>query len=371
MAPNIPLPAIPEEEEDWEDTSSSSDDTCDEDDEHDENDEDGRRLSPPSGLLFPHEMPKPPSPPTHAPRLRLLYHSQTWGTQIYMLKDSNVLKERASFPDLSRGYLGASEMNQRLRHWFRVLPGQLEEMLGSGHPYLSRVAIAMAPRQYILLRGSENSDHLPKQLVEPFPEMTGRLVMERVRPVKPGVIRVLVDKIISPKFHRKANRTPENFNLHPKAWLGFEQPQAVKDLLRDYPNLTLRPAYLNELMQFIGRRGVLELAREMGTALAVIHYDLNKDARGVKFRIGYNPVLDKPKLWVCGLGRMEHLRENERFYPRPGIGHGVFDAFWAAYVLVSEGILRWRMENAVKGSGNDTELRRLMIKVLLERLDSL
>ncbi|KAK2049395.1 hypothetical protein LZ31DRAFT_581657 [Colletotrichum somersetense] len=368
MAPNIPLAAIPEEEEDWEDTSSSSDDTCDEDD---ENDKDGRKVSPPSGLLFPHEMPKPPSPPTHAPRLRLLYHSQTWDTQIYMLKDSKVLKERASLPDLSRGYLAASEMNQRLRHWFRVLPGQLEEILGSDHPYLSRVAIAMAPRQYTLLKGIENSDHLPKQFTKPFPEMTGRLVMERVRPVKPAVIRVLVDKIISPKLHRKAMRTPENFNLHPKAWLGFEQPQAVKDMLRNYPKLTVRPAYLNELMRFIGRRGVLVLAREMGTALAVIHYDLNKDARGVKFRIGYNPALDKPKLWVCGVGRMGDLRENERFYPRPGIGYGVFDAFWAAYVLASEGILRWRVEKGVKGSSKDTELRRLMIKVLLERLDSL
>ncbi|KAK1590497.1 uncharacterized protein LY79DRAFT_590449 [Colletotrichum navitas] len=368
MAPNIPLPVIPEEEEDWGDASSSSDDTCNE---NNENSQDSERLSPPPGLLFPHEMARPPSPPIHAPRLRLLYHSQTWDTQVYMLKDGKVLKERASFPNLSRGYFGAVEMNQKLLHWFRVLPEQLEEILGSGHPYLSRVAIAMAPRQYMLMRGSGNSDHLPDQLVEPFPEMKGRLVMERVRPVKPAVIRVLVDKVISPALHRRANTAPENYNLHPKAWLGFEQPPAVRDMLRNHPNLSTRPAYLNELVRFIGRRGVLELAREMGTALAVIHYDLHKDAHGVKFRIGYNPVLDKAKLWVCGLGRMGDLKENERFYPRPGVGHGVFDAFWAAYVLASEGILQWRMEKAVKGSGKDAGLRSLMIKVLLERLDSL
>ncbi|KAK2017331.1 hypothetical protein LZ32DRAFT_551230 [Colletotrichum eremochloae] len=369
MTPIIRLPAIPEEEEEWEDASSSSDDS---NIENNEDTEDGERLScPPPGLLFPHEMARPPSPPIHAPRLRLLYHSQTWDTQIYMLKNGKVLKERASFPDLSRGYFGTVEMSQRLRHWFHVLPEQLEEVLGSDHPYLSRVAIAMTPRQYMLMRGSGNSDHLPDQLVEPFPEMKGRLVMERVRPVKPAVIRVLVDKILSPTYHRRANATPENYNLHPKAWLGFEQPPAVRDLLRSYPNLSTRPAYLNELVRFIGRRGVLELAREMGTALAVIHYDLNKDARDIKFRIGYNPALDKAKLWVCGLGRMGDLKENERFYPRPGVGHGVFDAFWAAYILASEGILRWRMEKAVKGSGKDAELRSLLIKVLLERLDSL
>ncbi|KAK1999397.1 hypothetical protein LX36DRAFT_743271 [Colletotrichum falcatum] len=371
MAPNISLAAIPEEEEDWEDASSSSDDGCGEDDENDENAEDGGRLSPPPAPLFPHEMPTPPSPRIHAPRLRLVYHSKTWDTQVYLLKDGKMLKERASFPNLRKGYFGAVDMNQRLRHWLRVLPEQLEEVLGSNHPYLSRIGVAMAPRQYMLMRGSGDSDHLPTRLADPFPDMKGRLVMERVRPVKPAVIRVLVDKIISPSLHRRAHATPENYNLHPKAWLGFEQPPAVTDLLRNHPNLSTRPAYLDELVRFIGRRGVLELARDMGTALAVIHYDLGKDARGVRFRIGYNPALDKPTLWVCGLGRMGELKENERFYPRPGVGYGVFDAFWAAYVLASEGILRWRTEKAVKGSGKDAELRRLMIKVLLERLDIL
>ncbi|KAK1981804.1 hypothetical protein LZ30DRAFT_592000 [Colletotrichum cereale] len=387
-ASNIQLPIIPEEEEDWEDASSSSDGTHDENNdennENNENNEDGEQLSPPPpALLFPHEMARPPSPPIHAPRVRLLYHSQGWDTQTYMLKDGKVLKERASFPDLSRGYFGAFEMNRRLRHWLRVLPEQLEGILGSSHPYLSRIAIAMAPRQHMLMRGSGDSNHLPHQLVEPFPEMKGRLVMERVRPIKPAVMRVLVDKIIDPAYQRRANEIPENYNLHPRAWLGFEQPPAVKDLLRKYPNLSTRPAYLNELMRFVGRRLVLELAREMGTALAVIHYDMNKDARGIKFRIGYNPALDKAKLWVCGLGRMGDLKIDEggggfagdpggyRFYPRPGVGAGVFDAFWAAYILASEGILRRREKDAAKGSGKDMELRSLMIKVLLERLSTL
>ncbi|GKT71272.1 hypothetical protein ColTof4_03695 [Colletotrichum tofieldiae] len=368
----IPMPVIIEEEEEWED-ASSSDDNYNEDPEDDEH----PPLSP--ELLFSHEVPRPPSPPTHAPRLRLLYHSQAWDTQIYMLKDGKVLKERASYPKLSRGYFGADEMNQMLRHWFRVLPEQLEEILGKNHPYISRIAIAMAPRQHMLIRGSGNSDHLPDQLVEPFPEMKGRIIMERVRPIKAAVIRVIIDRTISPVHQRRAITIPENYNLHPKAWLGFEQPPAVKDMLRNHPNLSTRPAYLDELIKFIGRPGVLELAREMGTALAVIHYDMNKDARNIKFRIGYNHTLDKAKLWVCGLGSMEDLKvnakgdgfENERFYPRPGVGPGVFDVFWAAYALASEGILQWREEIAPEGSDKDTELRSLMIKVLLERLDTI
>ncbi|GKT51132.1 uncharacterized protein ColSpa_11313 [Colletotrichum spaethianum] len=301
-APLIPMPVILEEDEEWEDASSSDDNNTG-DDEH---------LSPPPGLLFPQEAARQPPPPTHAPRLRLMYHSQTWDTQIYMLKDGKVLKERASYARLCQGYFGAVEMYQMLRHWFRLLPEQLEDILGKNHPYISRVAIAAAPRQHMLIRSSGSSDHLPDQLVEPFPEMNGRLVMERVRPIKAAVIRVIIDKIINPTYQRRAIMIPENYNLHPKTWLGFEQPAAVKEMLRDHPNLSTRPAYLDQLLKFIGRPGVLELAREMGTALAVIHYDLKKDARNIKFRIGYNHTLDKAKLWVCGLGSMAGLKVNEK-----------------------------------------------------------
>ncbi|GJD01297.1 hypothetical protein ColKHC_10122 [Colletotrichum higginsianum] len=378
------MPVIPEEKEDeeWEDASSSSDDNHIEgsqDGKSDDNDGDDEHILPPPELLLSHETARAPSPPAHAPRHRLLYRSQGWDTQIYMLKNGKVLKERASYPKLSQGYFGADAMSHVLRHWSRVLPEQLQEILGPDHPYLARVAVAMAPRQRMLIRGSDDSDHLPDQLIESIPKMQGRLVMDRVRPVKPTVVRVLIEEIVGPEHRRRAYTTPENFSLHPKAWLGFEQPPAVRDMLRNYPNLTVRPAYLDQLVKFIGRRGVLELAREMGTALAVIHYDLNKDAHYVKFRLGYNHVLDRVHLWLCGLGSMGDLKvndagdgfENERFYPRPGVGPGVFDAFWAAYLLASEGILRWRGELAPEGLRKDRAMRTLMIKVLLERLSRL
>ncbi|CCF33165.1 hypothetical protein CH063_05412 [Colletotrichum higginsianum] len=259
------MPVIPEEKEDeeWEDASSSSDDNHIEgsqDGKSDDNDGDDEHILPPPELLLSHETARAPSPPAHAPRHRLLYRSQGWDTQIYMLKNGKVLKERASYPKLSQGYFGADAMSHVLRHWSRVLPEQLQEILGPDHPYLARVAVAMAPRQRMLIRGSDDSDHLPDQLIESIPKMQGRLVMDRVRPVKPTVVRVLIEEI---------------------------------------------------LVKFIGRRGVLELAREMGTALAVIHYDLNKDAHYVKFRLGYNHVLDRVHLWLCGLGSMGDLKVND------------------------------------------------------------
>lgn len=301
MADQATITAIPADpDEEWESTSSSDDDY-----DEDEN------ICPPQSLLFSHENPAPRSPLSHAPRSRLLFHSRDWHTQVYMLDDGNVLKERSSYPKLSDGFFAAEDMNQALRHWHRVLPEKLEDILGAHHPYLSRFAVPVAPRQLKILRGSGNSDHLPDQLTDPFPEMEGRVIMERMRPIKAPVIRIVIDQIIDPSLQQKALGAPENYNLHPKAWLGFEQTPAVSGMLRDYPNLSTRPAYLDQLLTYIGRPGVLELARQMGTALAVIHYDLNKDARDVKFRIGYDAFDDKAVLWVSGLGHMDALRVNE------------------------------------------------------------
>ncbi|OHF00902.1 hypothetical protein CORC01_03730 [Colletotrichum orchidophilum] len=301
-----PMPII-HEEGDWEDASSSSDD------DYNENEDDNRdeHLNPPRGLLFSHEMARPPSPPTHSARLRLVYHSRGWDTQVYVLKDGKALKERSSYQKLSQGFFAADEMASILHHWANALPEQMEDIMGDNHPYLSRFALPAAPRQYKLIRGSNGSHHLPDQLIEPFPEMQGRLVMERMRPIKPTVIRIIIDHTIDPDFQKQALSMPENYNLHPKVWLGFEQPPEVRDMLKDHPNLATRPAYLDQLLKFIGRAGVLELARKMGSALAIIHHDLNKDARNVKFRLAYDPMQDKAQLWMCGLGNMDDLRANE------------------------------------------------------------
>ncbi|KAF4780874.1 hypothetical protein HER10_EVM0003791 [Colletotrichum scovillei] len=245
-----PLPVI-REEEGWEDASSSSDDDYDEDD--DEN------LDPPEDLLLPHERARPPSPPAHSARLRLIYHSRAWETQVYMLKDGKALKERSSYQKLSKGFFAADEFATLLSHWSNALPEQVQEILGDDHPYLSRLVLPAAPRQFKLIKGMDGSSHIPDQLMEPFPEMQGRLVMQRMRPIKPTIIRIIID---------------------------------------------------HTLLTFIGRPGVLELARKMGTALAIIHHDLQKDARNVKFRLAYDQAHDKPQLWVCGLGNMDDLATN-------------------------------------------------------------
>ncbi|KAL2882717.1 hypothetical protein SGCOL_001928 [Colletotrichum sp. CLE4] len=290
-----PLPVI-HEEGDWEDSSSSSSD-----DDYNE-DED---------LLLPHERARPPSPPSHSARLRLIYHSRTWETQIYMLKDGKALKERSSYETLSNGFFAADAFATLLTHWSNALPERLKDILGDDHPYLERLVLPAAPRQFKLIKGMDNSKHLPDQLLKPFPEMEGRLIMQRMRPIKPTVVRIIIDHTIGRDFQNQALMMPENYNLHPKIWLGFEQPPEVRDALKDYPNLATRPAYLDQLLKFIGRPGVLELARKMGTALAIIHHDMHKDARNVKFRLAYDPMQDKPQLWVCGLGNMDELKVNE------------------------------------------------------------
>ncbi|KAK1546442.1 hypothetical protein CPAR01_00409 [Colletotrichum paranaense] len=296
-----PLPVI-REEEGWEDASSSSDDDYDEDE--DEN------LDPPEDLLLPHERARPPSPPAHSARLRLIYHSRAWETQVYMLKDGKALKERSSYQKLSKGFFAADEFATLLSHWSNALHEQVQEILGVDHPYLSRLVLPAAPRQFKLIKGMDGSSHIPDQLMEPFPEMQGRLVMQRMRPIKPTIIRIIIDHTVGRDFQKEALTMPENYNLHPKIWLGLVQPPEVKEMLKEHPNLATRPAYLDQLLKFIGRPGVLELARKMGTALAIIHHDLQKDARNVKFRLAYDPTQDKPQLWVSGLGNMDDLATN-------------------------------------------------------------
>ncbi|KAJ0308718.1 hypothetical protein COL5a_006467 [Colletotrichum fioriniae] len=348
-----PRPVI-REEEDWEDASSSSDDDYDEDEDEDDN------LDPPEDILLPHERARPPSPPAHSARLRLIYHSRAWEMQVYMLKDGKALKERSSYQKLSKGFFAADEFATLLSHWSNALHEQVQEILGDDHPYLSRLVLPAAPRQFKLIKGMDGSSHLPDQLIEPFPEMQGRLVMQRMRPIKPTIIRIIIDHTVGRDFQKEALMMPENYNLHPKIWLGLTQPPEVREMLKEHPNLATRPAYLDQLLKFIGRPGVLELARKMGTALAIIHHDLQKDARNVKFRLAYDPMQDKPQLW-----------ENERFFPRPGVGPGIFDAFWAAYLIVSEAIIQWKEDIAPEGSYRDQELRKLLMKVLVARLKTL
>ncbi|OLN97814.1 hypothetical protein CCHL11_02586 [Colletotrichum chlorophyti] len=293
--------STPSEEENWEDVSSSDDDYYEE------------GLSSPQELLLPHERLSPPQPShppkvrTHAHRIRLIHHSRDWDTQIYLLEDGKVLKERSSYLKLSQGYFVSNDFNQCTRHWHTYLRPQLETILGPGHPYLLRLTLPISPRQYELYEGPADSTHLDG-LSQPFPQIEGRLTMERMKPIRPLAIRIIIHDIVDEDHRDEALRIPENYNLHPRVWLGCEETDEIRELLAVYPDLSQRPAYLNQLIKYIGRPDVLALARQMGTALAIIHYDLGRDARGVKFRLAYDAVYDRAVLWVCGLGNMEGIQ---------------------------------------------------------------
>ncbi|KAF6797552.1 hypothetical protein CSOJ01_12932 [Colletotrichum sojae] len=148
--------------------------------------------------------------------------------------------------------------------------------------------------------------------------------------------------------------------LHPKAWLGMNRPR------QPYPSIPAarvgyfeQPLYLDEVLHRFGEPATRRLARQMGAALAVIHYELLLDASEVRFRLAQEKkgFGRPPSLWACGLDEMKHrepvgdgrgvegiLAErvwaNEPFFPRPDIRPAwVFDAFRDRYVEVGEHIM--------------------------------
>lgn len=280
------------DEDDWQDasSSSSSDDDCED-------------LVPPSSILFSHEQPEVASPPrrTHAPIESLLYRARDKTTEVWLLADGNALKKRTSFPKLEQGYDAARDLYETLRHWARHLPKQLEHILGAKHPYLDRISVPFVPYYDCLLNHRPN----PRG-------MAGSIVMQRIHPIRSSVVALAVSDILASVPLRLAARTIKaNHALHPYVWMGMEQTAHIKDMLSTYPDMSQRPAYLDQILRYVGRRGALGFAREMGAALAVMHYDMRQDARGVRFRVGYDPEEDREVLWVCGLGRMGGLQMRE------------------------------------------------------------
>ncbi|KAL0933819.1 uncharacterized protein CTRU02_210618 [Colletotrichum truncatum] len=232
----------------------------------------------------------------------LIYQSSD--AKVYLDGD-RAIKEHISFAHLREEFHATDELYHSMRVWYTVLPQRLGEILGADHPYLNRLSgcYPIVPIQFTLVkRNANHTDTIDGVPVE------GEIKMRRMVPVRPGIISdVIYHTFPTAALRAEARQLPANFDLHPLAYLGMNQPASVAEQRSQNTNLAAFPAYLEQITQYVGRKGVIMLARQMGIALAVIHVDLARDAHHVKFHVGYEEGYDRATLWISGLGRMNRL----------------------------------------------------------------
>lgn len=175
-------------------------------------------------------------------------------------------------------------------------------------------------------------------------------VTEYIRPLPLGYSKVLAKRYIDTGSSKAIQGDPNLAQVRLQMHLGELAPASH----RSNTTLVKRPAYLDELFTEAPRM-VERWAMTMGVTLAILHWVVRLDARGIKFQLGSDKK-GWTKLWASDFGQCRYIRPwpedvkyemvpavaNSPYWPRPptSIKYGqletqVWDCFEDSYLRAS------------------------------------
>ncbi|TDZ14845.1 hypothetical protein Cob_v012250 [Colletotrichum orbiculare MAFF 240422] len=191
------------------------------------------------------------------------------------------------------------------------------------------------------------------------PPIRGAIIMDHVLPLSRNWVDRIFDDYLTPDARAQAHRRPENYEIHPRVFLGVEMTPDVRDRLADNPNLTGRAVYLDQCIQTLGLAAVKHLARQIGITYAIINFELLHSARSLEFRLYHDPDTHRPRLWVSSHdlypitdaplemdnGTLRTTQVAEPMFRNPAtpmpavVDDDIFNEYMDAYVLASVAII--------------------------------
>ncbi|KAL4724226.1 hypothetical protein ACLX1H_008839 [Fusarium chlamydosporum] len=128
--------------------------------------------------------------------------------------------------------------------------------------------------------------------------------MQFVRPLSPEHIRALVNTFCDPSIRESMLSNPKLRNLRFHVHLGEMAPpnEAMSQKLA-------RPVYFDQLFRAAPRRMVL-WARQMGLALAIIHWKCQYDGAGIHFQLALHEARPVVILWMTNFGQCKTFNAN-------------------------------------------------------------
>ena len=170
---------------------------------------------------------------------------------------------------------------------------QMHTRVVNGFSGLEQLKDLHIPRVFYFVNSNDEEWWMERE--GKFPELQENhhnvLCTERILPLPEAIRNMLIDEFCPDHLKEKARTEPSNKDCLARVYLGKRKD---KDRIKPLMFFSLRNFNLHlDQLEEVKVHGLVGIARLMGMALAVMHWQIGIDVDNVEFVLGFSPMYPK------------------------------------------------------------------------------